>query len=54
MTVKRAEKIRALHAAGRSPNSLWRMFQTTPAVVDDILAGRAYVPGRAIGNKRPE
>lgn len=33
---------------GRSRNSLWRMFQTTPQMVDDILAGRAYVPARAV------
>lgn len=51
MTVKRAEKIRALHAAGRSPNTLWRMFRCTPQMVDDILAGRAYVSGRGRSNK---
>lgn len=44
MTLKRAEKIRALHAAGRSANSLWRMFGTSPRMVAEILAGRAYRP----------
>jgi hypothetical protein len=44
MTVKRAEKIRALHREGRSRNTLWRMFQTTPQQIDDILAGRSHMP----------
>lgn len=47
MTVKRAQKMRALHAAGRSRNTLWRIFQCTPRMVDDILAGRAFMPQRA-------
>jgi hypothetical protein len=44
MTLKRAQKIRALRKAGRSRETLWRMFQITPQMVDDILAGRAFVP----------
>jgi hypothetical protein len=43
MTVKRAEKMRTLHRAGRSPHTLWRMFQCSPQMAADILAGRAYV-----------
>jgi hypothetical protein len=49
MAVKRAEKIRVLHngGKGRSRETLWRMFQITPQMVDDIIAGRAYVPARS-------
>lgn len=47
MTLKRAQRMRALHngGKGRSKNTLYRMFRCTPKMVGDILEGRVFVTG---------
>lgn len=46
MNTKRADKIRALHAAGMGKHKIAKQFGIPYGMVRDILADRAYVAGQ--------